>query len=76
MALPQDAQEPQPIPVQKIEEIRITFNPNTKEVNITGPIQDKLLCFGMLEMAKMIVTNYNPPKINPASGILVPRMSM
>jgi hypothetical protein len=38
-------------------------------VNVSGPIENKLLCFGMIEMAKPAIQNYVPsPIIKPING--------
>jgi hypothetical protein len=42
-------------------------------VNINGPIQNALLCFGLLEMAKVAINNYaeqNKRLIQPVAGVL------
>ena len=36
----------------------ISFDPATGQVNVNGPINDKLFCFGLLELAKEAVTKY------------------
>ena len=41
-------EKPAPKPIQLI----ITLVPEIGGVNVQGPIQDRFLCFGMLEMAK------------------------
>jgi len=41
-------------------------------VYLTGPLQNKVLCLGLLEMAKDVVKTYQPPKIHtnvPANGL-------
>jgi hypothetical protein len=30
------------------------------QVGVNGPIQDKILCLGLLELAKLAVIEYNP----------------
>lgn len=32
--------------------LTITFDPASGAVNVSGPIQDRILCLGMLELAK------------------------
>lgn len=40
-------------------------------VDITGPIHDKILCYGLLEVAKSIIKDYKPsPIIKPTNGDL------
>jgi len=47
----------------------ITFDVVAKTINVSGPIQDKILSLGMLEMAKLVVINQpaaeGPPIIVP-----------
>ena len=33
----------------------ISVDPKTGEVNINGPIQDRIFCFGILELAKQAI---------------------
>lgn len=44
-------------------QIIITLNPDGS-VSVTGPIMNKLLCYGMLESAKQLVTTYTPAKVS------------
>jgi hypothetical protein len=38
-------------------------------VSVSGPIENKLLCFGMIELAKLAIQNYVPsPIIKPLNG--------
>ena len=48
-------------------EIRITLDKNG--VRVEGPIQDKLLCFGLLEAAKDVVRSYDPAE---APRVIIP----
>jgi len=41
------------------------------EVFVNGPLTDKILCFGMLEMAKGLVANYREER-----KVLVPQMAI
>lgn len=43
-------------------ELKITLDPTTGGVNVTGPINDKILCLGLLELAKGIVQAHDPGK--------------
>lgn len=50
----------------------ITLQPNGR-VDVTGPIQEKLLCLGLLAMAQTIVVQYDPTTaIIPVAGTLNP----
>lgn len=52
-------------------QITITLQSDGR-VNITGPLPDKILCFGMLEMAKLLVAQFQQPKVQ-VPNIVVPR---
>ncbi len=41
----------------------VTFDPQTGNVNVNGPIQDKIFCYGVLELAKDAIRRYNPNRI-------------
>lgn len=41
-------------------------------INVNGPLHDKLLCFGLLKCAEMIVASYVPkekPRVEVISGV-------
>ena len=40
----------------------ITLNDNGA-VSVTGPIMDKLFCYGLLEGAKEVIAKYTPAKV-------------
>lgn len=42
------------------------------KVNVTGPLPDKILCFGMIEMAKLLVAQFQQPSVQ-VPNIVVPR---
>lgn len=42
-------------------------------VQIQGPIQDKMACYGLLEVAKDLVRDYEAPVVQPANGLLIGR---
>lgn len=50
-------------------EIRITLS-DKGEVRIEGPIHDKVLCYGLLDIGKDIVRNFK------ADSVLVPKLLM
>ncbi len=33
------------------------------EVNVSGPLDNKIFCYGLLEVARDLVTNYKPSAI-------------
>ena len=39
--------------------VTVRYNTETKALNVDGPIQDRILTYGMLEMAKDIVHEFN-----------------
>lgn len=59
---------------QPLIQMVITFNPNTGAVQVTGPIQNRTLAYGMLEMAKEAVYDFkekNKSQIQiPKGGIM------
>ena len=44
-------------------QIVISFDPITKEVQVKGPIEDKVFCLGVIEMAKYAIQSQIPSKI-------------
>lgn len=40
------------------------------QVTVDGPVQDKIFCFGLLEVAKIAINNFKP------GAIAVPKGSM
>lgn len=60
-----------------IIELKITHNPETGALGISGPIQNKLLVYGMLELAKEAIASQEQqaaPQITlPPSGLVIPR---
>lgn len=45
----------------------ITLDPQTNQINVSGPVDQKTLCYGMLESAKDAIRDYCA---KPASGIV------
>lgn len=43
-------------------ELKLIFDPNTGQVQVAGPIDNKLLCYGILERAKDAIRDFNPAK--------------
>lgn len=52
-------------------EIRIQFDEKTGKVALTGPIDQRLVCYGMLDMAREILMK-RALTPQPKSAILVP----
>jgi len=42
--------------------ITITLEDDGK-VNVTGPLPDKILCYGLLSIAEDVIRNFNPNKV-------------
>lgn len=45
-----------------VAEIVIRFNPVTKECAVSGPFHEKLICFGMLEIARDAISRHEEKK--------------
>lgn len=50
--------------------LEITLDPRTGQVTINAPLQDKILCLGVLAMAERLVHEYDPAR-QPKPGILL-----
>lgn len=54
--------------------ITIAFDPmNPKGVQVNAPLQDKMICYAMLEMARDAIKDYVPPKVQVAT-VMPPNM--
>ena len=53
--------------------LTIQFNPQTREVRVTGPITDKILCYGLLEMARETV---QMQATLPQSPLAIPKLNV
>ena len=53
--------------------LTITLSPNG-QVSVTGPIDNAMLCYGLLEVAKDVVRTHVQKKAE--SGIVIPRIVM
>jgi hypothetical protein len=53
---------PAPLPVVELPRLVIQVNPNGT-VTMVGPIENKILCYGLLAMARDIVKEYQPSPI-------------
>lgn len=47
----------------------IVLDPETGQLQVSGPLQNKLVCLGMLEMAKVQVMNYEHKAVVPAREV-------
>lgn len=55
----------------------ITFTPGDGNVNIAGPINDFILCCGLMEMAKAILLENRlkaDQRIVPVTGMSIPKL--
>lgn len=43
---------------KKTIEIVISYTKETGSVTVSGPLEDRLICFGLLEMAKEVVKDF------------------
>lgn len=55
----------------KVEPIRlvIELNPTTGATNVTGPLGDKLIAYGLLEVARQIIQEYKPEAAAPVAEV-------
>lgn len=53
--------------------IEIVFDPNTNNVGVTAPLENKVLCLGMLAMAQKLVQDFDPAKQQERPHLIVPR---
>lgn len=53
--------------LKPVVELRVLFNPNTGEFSITGPVQDRLMMYGLLGMIQEAVaaTGRTQPMVQP-----------
>jgi hypothetical protein len=64
------AQDPSTQPITLL----VTFDPLSGSVSLSGPIANKLLIYGMLEMAREAVSSFDPKKgARDEPKVLVPR---
>ena len=59
-------------------QLTITFDTDTGSINVTGPIENKMLSYGLLESARDAILDFNVKKtadqrIVPAHFSLLPR---
>lgn len=70
--MPDNGYNPIEIPSQAIE-LRITLNPQTGQVQVSGPIANALLCYGLLISAQQVISDF--AKSNQSS-IVVPSLQI
>ncbi len=54
-------------------QIIISMFPNG-QINVNGPIHDKILCYGLLEIARDIVKDYKPQQVIVPQIVLPPNL--
>lgn len=50
--------------------LTITFNQQTNQIRLDGPLQDKLFCYGLLRAAEYVIHDQQP------SPIVVPNLKV
>ena len=67
----EDGKETPSMPMVQLAQVVVTLKPDGG-VNVTGPLENATLCYGMLEHAKMAihmhVEKMNKPRIIPVRG--------
>ena len=54
-----------------MSEVSLTITlQNNGGISVNGPIENKILCFGMLELAKQTIFDFDPRKIQVANDII------
>ena len=54
------------------KELTLTITLNSDgQVGVTGPIGDKLICYGLLEVAKETIKDFNKKMIEKPSGSIM-----
>ena len=61
----------QPAPIR----LTITMTPDGN-VNVDGPINDKVLSYGLLEVAKQIIASFNPGQVEVNAKDAAPRIQV
>lgn len=62
----------EPSEEKKSLQLLISLDTLTNEINVSGPIQDDILCYGLLEKARQVISAYQVSlhKPKPNGGIL------
>lgn len=55
-----------------VVELRLTLNVRTGQFSMTGPIHDKVLAYGLLQMGLELVSKQTSPEVKQASRLAVP----
>lgn len=56
-------------------ELKIMFDPQTGQLQVGGPINDKILCYGLLERAKDMVRDFDATKAASSPIIIANRIA-
>jgi len=61
--------------IEQLDVITLTVHLNTKtgEMGVQGPLENKILCLGMLTLAIKSVQEYKPVE---AGGIVIPQVKL
>jgi hypothetical protein len=54
-------------------QLTIKYEESTGRIEVTGPIKNKILCYGLMELARESLSTYTPEKeklINIANGAI------
>ena len=61
-------------------QLLVVFDPSTRAVQVSGPIHDKALCYGMLECAKDAIRDHvadlTEGQRPPSSGLVIAQGSL
>ena len=52
-------------------DVILTISLTSQGIQVGGPINDKILCLGMMELAKQTIINYDPNKIQVAPASVI-----
>ena len=60
-------------PEQQVIQILVEFNTTTGEISVNGPLDNRVLCYGILELAREAVHNrYQQQRKEQQGKIIVP----
>jgi len=46
----------------KVVKVTISYNKTTGSITVDGPLEDKIFCFGLLEIAKEVIKDFKNKK--------------